>query len=681
MINVNTLLAGVMAETMAATGLQPAHTPEPDDGFSNWDNDLAHLLEVDKPGLDMPGDGQPWNRDRPARPMGKAKVAAITALFGRLKARAPASARYQQVAVSCISSIATLYVNLASLDGDLRRPRRPVSERAYGLSPLATHKLLLECGLIDCLSDLLLKPVPAEDDVMQMNPGVRADALWPALDYYILSVIVSLVEVEPDYDKALPRGKTRYLPHGPVDLAEAEARNSCSQLLRAGALPKMVLLATGSRSYLEAARALYALRKMTETSPEACAAIATVDGAITRLGRHALPGRWEEEWAALEEREAPLPAHHAPILASGGSHQGHHNTSFLGLSAQAAMRRAKDRASGQQEHATQVLAHVAKWGGRAAALAIISDAHAGINEGGLLSVCVHELGAALADEGTHVGGASSTHFSCISALALLAGVASHRDLAETLLHEQVAHAQPGFPLAWAIGLNLRQPTSWPLDDWLELLRTLLQHRSPAIVAALLSEPLLEAALPALVSYVGVHPTVSPPALSALKHLVSTSPPPPEPLLLHLIECGISRELFEWAEHTFSVDAHPDEPAAIAAKRDACGDDAEDIALLLSSGALGTAVSAAFEATRDDCASLEREDEEAAEACKARGNALVKKGRHADAADAYTEGLRLVCFHGELTATLRANRAKCYLECGDYARAEREYARRSSNSED
>ena len=112
MINMNAMLAGMMSETLSATGMQPSHVPEPDDGFSNWDNDLSHLLNVDRPGLealDTPSDGQPWNSDRPPRPTGKAKIDAIKSLFGRLKSRAPASARYQQVAVSCISSISTMY--------------------------------------------------------------------------------------------------------------------------------------------------------------------------------------------------------------------------------------------------------------------------------------------------------------------------------------------------------------------------------------------------------------------------------------------------------------------------------------------------------------------------------------------------------------------------------------------
>ena len=158
MLNMNALLYGLQHEVLETTGLgeQPRHLPEPDDGYSEWDNDVSHLLGGDEPG-DAP--------QRPARPIGTAKVAAISSLFSRISEQAPASARYQQVVVSTISSLATLYCNMGSTRGDLNRPPRRLSERMCGLSPLAVHLLLIECGLIDMLAVLLLKPLPEQDSV------------------------------------------------------------------------------------------------------------------------------------------------------------------------------------------------------------------------------------------------------------------------------------------------------------------------------------------------------------------------------------------------------------------------------------------------------------------------------------------------------------------------------------
>eukprot|EP00964_Phaeocystis_antarctica_P001390 scaffold732_cov60-Phaeocystis_antarctica.AAC.21 len=87
----NAVLFGLQHEVLETTGLgeQPCHLPEPDDGYSEWDNDVSHLLGVDETG-DAP--------ERPARPTGTAKVAAISSLFSRISEQAPASARYQQVA-------------------------------------------------------------------------------------------------------------------------------------------------------------------------------------------------------------------------------------------------------------------------------------------------------------------------------------------------------------------------------------------------------------------------------------------------------------------------------------------------------------------------------------------------------------------------------------------------------
>ena len=135
--------------------------------------------------------------------------------------------------------------------------------------------------------------------------GVSADAIWPAVDYYILSLLVTLVEVEPDRGAGESRGQTRYLPGRPPADAEREATASCERLLRAGALPKAVRLATGERTYLEAARALYVLRQMTTTSSAACAALGECSGAIGGLGRCAQPGLWEIAWEIQKEEGLP----------------------------------------------------------------------------------------------------------------------------------------------------------------------------------------------------------------------------------------------------------------------------------------------------------------------------------------------------------------------------------------
>ena len=502
-----------------------------------------------------------------------------------------------------------------------------------------------------------------QHQVYQLNPGVRADAMWPAVDYYILSLIVTLVEVEPNRGAGESRGQTRYLPGGPPADAEREAAASCERLLRAGALPKVVRLATGERTYLEAARALYVLRQMTATSSAACAALAECPGAIGGLGRCAQPGHWEIAWAAQEE--AGLPSYHAPVLASGGSHIGHNNKSYHELSLEAALKRAHDRAAGQQEHAMQVLANVAKHGGERPALLVVTDAQAGIGQRGLLQLCLGRLGDSLADEGGHVGGRFSQSFSSISALSLLAGLVAHRRLAQTMLGDEVA---PNFPLARALGTSLRSPAWWPLDDWLDLLQTLLQHRDPGVLAALVADPVLCEALPALATYIGVHPSVSPQALSALKHMLLTVPPPPTALLLAIVRAGMCRSVLEWAQKTFASEEGSGEPPMIQRRREAACDDAQDIAIALASGRFGTAVTEAFEA-HPGCASLATEDEDKALAAKQRANAHVQKGEHKKATKGYTMALSLCPFHGELTSTLRANRAACHLHLGDHAAAE------------
>ena len=116
MINMNATMFGVHHQMLDSLGLgEAAHQPEPDDGFTEWDNDVSHLLSIDTDIAHL---------ERPARPTGAARSAAIASLFSRVAARAPDSARYQQVAVSTVSSLATLYCNMASTRGDLGRPPR-----------------------------------------------------------------------------------------------------------------------------------------------------------------------------------------------------------------------------------------------------------------------------------------------------------------------------------------------------------------------------------------------------------------------------------------------------------------------------------------------------------------------------------------------------------------------------
>lgn len=100
------------------------------------------------------------------------------------------------------------------------------------------------------------------------------------------------------------RGMTKYC-HGPPATAEAEAKRCCSALLEAGVLPKLLRLAGGERTYLETARALYALRQMTATSADVCVAIGKAACGIDPLVAVASPGWWERLWEVADSQ--PLP--------------------------------------------------------------------------------------------------------------------------------------------------------------------------------------------------------------------------------------------------------------------------------------------------------------------------------------------------------------------------------------
>lgn len=280
MINVNHMMAGMLSETMMATGLRPAHQPEEGDGTTNWDNDVYHIL-------------------KDAR--GEERRTKLRALFNRMATRAPASAYYQQVASVTVSSLSNTYANMGMFCSTI------------DLNPSDLHTLLISSGLVQALSELLLKPLPEESSVMNPQPGVREDATWPALDFYALCLVVYMCEVEPDQERGEPRSNSRYLPNGPPAAAEAAARQACVALLQAGALAKIARLAGGARTYLETARALYALRVMTASSAEVCAALAVEPRALGQLCTVATPGWSLRLWEATET--SGLPPYHAPVLA------------------------------------------------------------------------------------------------------------------------------------------------------------------------------------------------------------------------------------------------------------------------------------------------------------------------------------------------------------------------------
>lgn len=659
-------MAALLSETAMATGLAPAHQPEPSDGTSCSDNDLLHILR---------------------RRRGQERVDTLTAFFGRIASRAPASARYQQVASMTMSSLSNTYGHMEHF-----------CRTSCDLTPPSLHDLLVASGLFSVLADLLLKPLPEEGSVMDPSPGVQEDALWPTVDYHVLCVVVYCCEVEANADEGLPRAKTRFLPQCSPREAEAAARRACVSLLDLGLLPKLVRLASGERTYLETARACYALRVMSASSPEVCAALAAEAGALGRVCSVAMPGWSARLWEETEV--AGLPAYHAPILASGGIYASQTGRSFLQMAGSEGLRRAQERCTGIQEHSCQVLAHVAKDGGRAACMALMDSLLGTEDQDGLLEHVCREMMLPLAHEGSHVGCQTNPEFSHIAALQMLSGLAVQRDLALQLLE------QP-FNLGNVIGLNLAIPAWWPLDDWLALLKTLLSHGGD-VATALLLEPQLVRNLPQLVRYIGLHPTYSPAAVAALKHLVKfllTEPGdcangdaalalPAEArarVMLALHDAGLCAPVLEWAIETFAsaaVEGHR-ESTLVMRWREAATDDAQDLLILLVGGADGVGstgagggeaqrqraiVTATFRSNTAECASLDTldrngsEDEAAAMRSKERGNTLVREGKHEAAQVFYGEALSKLPFHSDLRATVLANRAACHLKLQKWAAA-------------
>lgn len=138
-MNPNVLTAGLIHDTMTAVGLAPKRQPEPEDCFDGFGNDWQHVL------------GKANEEERRAE---------LAALFVRIGTKAPASAKYQQVAVSTVSSVSTVYGRMGASDPSVRSMAVSDMLQRFRLSPTGLHHVLLDCGLVQMLATLLLKPFP-----------------------------------------------------------------------------------------------------------------------------------------------------------------------------------------------------------------------------------------------------------------------------------------------------------------------------------------------------------------------------------------------------------------------------------------------------------------------------------------------------------------------------------------
>ena len=613
-------------------------------------------------------------------------------LFSQLVAEA-ATTTGVELAVTTIKCICSTYMTMYSItseppdralliSADLQTYMAMYSLRM--LEPPECHTLLITAGLIPMLSKLLLlEPIVAED-----------------LDYFVLSVIACLCAVLPDLETGWPRGRTYYQRH--TAKAEKEARCCCAALVEAGAVPKILRLARGKRSYLESARALYVLRQMSAADGSVATAVAKSKTANATLCAAAKPGVWEQGWT--KQVATGLPAYHRTIVS--GSALTHSERAVLpGSLASASVevicrnsgagtrvaelvvpssdleRDALLHAATQQEHALQCLAQLCAGGalpvaGVASPFALISAADGKRfarqlthDEGWFTTIhaiVCERLTRPLVSEGTHVGGHASTRFSTRAGLQLLAGIAKHENLAKVLIRIEGCFGRPS--LARAISHAIALPTLWPVVDCLVLCKTLCDH-SDGVFLPLLKDPIFISVLPSLVDFVGPSLRLAPLALSVLRLLLTRDKLPPRAVLKALASAGLCADLIRvHMEDECTPDAR--DSSSEAAQRASMHADAQLLYTRLASGPLQNALPNPSRSAT----SLSSTGPEAAMALKERANVAVRRGQYEEAAALYTEGLRQVPSQCDIAATLCGNRALCHLRLHNPDAAERDCSR-------
>lgn len=379
----------------------------------------------------------------------------------------------QQAAVICVSGLNTFFTH--------------AEKYARGLAVPTLAREMMAAGLVEALTALVQARVP---------DGVNEDAMWPVVAYHAISVIGRTC-----YTDAVGRVGPVLRFRSPLASSVAKTglllETNARAVIRAGALPVLLRVLGGEKTYLEALMAVLALRRLADASAEVCAELERA-----RALQVVLPTASYEHWSGLvrAEQAAGVPPYHRSLLALGlPTNEKHYQTvDPVELSRREMGERAHARVPAAVENSIAIGTAMCKHGLARAAEEIVA-------EGAMLRYVLRPRpGEPLLGEGSLLDplsppydGAGKHSDVAHSGALLLEALCGHGGAVRALVLGGGAEGVP--PLAELFAQNVWLPGAWPLDSWMAALANTLKHGGADVRARLFDSARFAAEAPPAVA--------------------------------------------------------------------------------------------------------------------------------------------------------------------------------------